>query len=124
MTEDTDLQALVTILQNAIEMREASEQLVGISPAVAEGILTILRALPKSRPKGRPTEWTYFDEQHALRALLRGAEVNELAREMVRRTGQEESSARRRLRQMKRALLKNAEADQEESGDAEGCKNT
>ncbi len=94
MTEDTDLQALVTILQHAIETHEPSEPLIGISPAVAEGILTILRALPKSRPKGRPMEWTYFDEQHALEALLADWEVNELAREMARRTGQEGDAAR------------------------------
>jgi hypothetical protein len=101
MTGDTDLQALVTILQNAIEWYEASEKGVTISPAAAEGILAILRALPHSTPKGRPKPWTYFDEQHALKALLADAKVNELAREMARRTGQSEPSARRRLREMK-----------------------
>jgi hypothetical protein len=103
MTGDTDLQALVTILQNAIEMYEPSEQWVSITPAAAEGILAILRTLPHSTPKGRPKAWTYFDEQHALKALLRDEDVNEIARDMARRTGQKTITARRRLREMKQS---------------------
>jgi len=129
MTEDTDLQALVTILQNAIEWHEpGKEPGVIISPAAAEGILAILRDLPKSTPKGRPTAWTYFDEQHARKELLGGAGTSELTREMVRRTGQDAKSAKRRLLELKRDLLKKPEPIKKKAAaprvTRRGCKNT
>jgi hypothetical protein len=99
---DTDLQALVTILRNAIEMHEPGKDPgVIISELAAMGILAILEDQPHSSPKGRPSEWSYFDEQHAWRELLRDANVSVLARQMVRLTGQKKISALRRLREMK-----------------------
>lgn len=75
---------------------------ITIPHSAAAEIVAVLSSLPPGKA-GRPKRWSLEIEIHAIFSLLRGTRVNVLAREIAKATGQPESSARRRLQELKKS---------------------
>jgi hypothetical protein len=75
---------------------------IEISHQVAAEIVAVLSSLPEGKA-GRPKAWTYDTEILAVFDMLWGTPLNALAKEIAKKTGQPEPSARRRLQELKKS---------------------
>jgi hypothetical protein len=97
--DNKDLHRLVDWLTLKVQMTEQPDD-IAIPHQTAKEIVAALRATPAYKA-GRPKCWSEDLEHLAIFRMLDGQPVNELAREIAAKTGQNEASARRRLRQLK-----------------------
>ena len=99
--DDEKLREHLDWLGVTLLMTEPDDQIT-IPYWVVGEIVAALSSTPAGKA-GRPKCWTAEIESRAILRLLDGRPVNALAREIAKETGQSESSARRRLRQLKKS---------------------
>ena len=98
--DDEELRQILEWLGMQLLMTDTNEK-IKITYPMAAKIVAFLSA-SRAGKAGRPKEWKDETQIRAVFDMLNGAEVNELAREIAKETGQNARSADRRLRALKK----------------------